>query len=157
MARLTALDRKQLDTRFAKLREVLVLLSSPRGGWIRTLRNALGMRQQDLAGRLRVSSQAVADLERREADGTVTITKLRDAAHALGAELYYVIVPARPINTTLQIRAEQVARFLVEQVHHSMRMEDQTTAEQEYRERLKEMENHLLEMPSLLWTLPDDL
>jgi len=115
------------------------------------------MRQRDLSARLRTSSQAVADLERREADGTVTISKLREAAHALGAELYYVIIPARPINATLQSRAEQVARFLAGQVHHSMRMEDQATAEEEFRERLEEMRDHLLAVPSLLWTLPDDV
>jgi predicted DNA-binding mobile mystery protein A len=154
---LTALDRKQLDARFAVLRENLAVLQPPRGGWIRSLRNALGMRQQDLGERLAVSSQAVADLERREAQELVTLSKLRTAAHALGAELYYVVIPVRPISAMLEERADRVARFLGGQVHHSMRMEDQATAEAEQKARLAEIKEHLLEVPSLLWTLPDDL
>jgi predicted DNA-binding mobile mystery protein A len=155
--RLSALDRKQLDTKFASIRENLAVLQPPRGGWIRSLRTALGMRQQDLGERLAISSQAVADLERREAQDLVTLAKLRTAAHALGAELYYVVIPVRPINATLEERADRVARFLVGQVHHSMRMEDQATAEAEQKARLAEIKEHLLEVPSLLWTMPYDL
>ena len=115
------------------------------------------MRQQDLAERLGISSQAVADLERRETEDQVTLARLRAAARALGGELYYVVIPARPISETLDERADRVARFLAGQVHHSMRMEDQATSEDERTARIAEMKEHLREVPSLLWTLPDDL
>ena len=115
------------------------------------------MRQQDLGGRLGVSNQAVADLERREAEEMVTLAKLRAAAHALGGELYYAVVPARPVAAILEERADRVARFLAGQVHHSMRMEDQATAEAEQEARMAEIKAHLLEVPSLLWSVPDDL
>jgi predicted DNA-binding mobile mystery protein A len=154
---LTALDRKQLDSRFVAVRECVPLMQPPRGGWIRSLRNALGMRQRDLGGRLGVSSQAVADMERREVEEQVTLAKLREAAHAIGAELHYAVIPVRPISTMLEERADRVARFLAGQVHHSMRMEDQATAEAEQNARLAEIRDHLLEVPSLLWTVPDDL
>jgi hypothetical protein len=36
-------------------------------------------------------------------------------------------------------------------------MEDQATAEAEQKARLAEIKEHLLEEPSLLWTLPDAL
>lgn len=156
-ARITALDRKQLGDRLAKIREIAPLLSPPRGGWLRSLRNALGMRQQDLGGRLGVSKQSIAALERREADGTITLAKLREAARALGGELHYVVLPVRPVEETLEHRAGQVARFMAGQVHHSMRMEDQATGEEERRDRTEELKRMLLETPSLLWTVPDDL
>lgn len=155
--RLTTLDRKQIDSRFTELQSRLPLMQPPRGGWIRAIRTALGMRQKDLGERLGTSSQAVADLERRETDGLVTVARLRSAAHALGAELFYVVIPARPLGETLDQRADAVARFLAGQVHHSMRMEDQATPDEEAQARVAELKAHLLEVPSLLWTLPDDL
>lgn len=154
---LTTLDRKQLDTRFGALRPALSMLQPPRGGWIRALRTALGMRQQDLGERLGISSQAVGDLERREANEQVTLARLRAAAHELGAELYYVVVPARPVGVVLSERADAMAHFLVSQVHHSMRMEDQATADEEREARVAEVKARLLEAPSLLWALPDGL
>jgi predicted DNA-binding mobile mystery protein A len=156
-SKLTELDRKQLDTRFAQLRESVPLFQPPRGGWIRSLRNTLGMRQEDLALRLGVTSQAVTNLERREVEGSVTLSALRDAARAMGGELHYVVVPVRPVRETLEARAARIARFMVDQVRHSMRMEDQATGEAQRQDRLKETRERLLKRPSLLWTLPDDL
>jgi hypothetical protein len=75
----------------------------------------------------------------------------------MGGELYYVVVPVRPIRETLENRATRVARFMAGQVHHSMRMEDQQTGAPEQRDRLEELRQSLLEKPSLLWSVPDDL
>lgn|GEM_PF-6848800 len=124
---------------------------------MRLLRNALEMRQEDLGDRLKVSAQAVGALERREAEGTVTLAALRQAADALGAELYYVLLPRQPIEAQLEARIDRVARFLAGQVHHSMRMEDQATDPPELQERIREIKDQLRLMPSLLWTLPDDV
>jgi predicted DNA-binding mobile mystery protein A len=153
----TPLDRKQLDRRLARVREIAPLLQPPRGGWLRALRNVLGMSQRDLGKRLGITSQATAALERREQEGAATLATLRDAAHALGCELYYVIVPAEPLAKTLEDRATQVARFMAGQVHHSMRMEDQATGEDERNDRVEEIRQQLLQNPSLLWSVPDDL
>jgi predicted DNA-binding mobile mystery protein A len=153
----TRLDQKQLEARFARLREFGAMLQPPRGGWLRSLRNALGMRQRDLGDRLGMTAQGVADLERREADGTVTLNTLREAARALGGELHYVVVPVRPVKETLEERATRLARFMAGQVHHSMRMEDQGTGAQEQQDRFEEIRESLLKSPSVLWTLPDDL
>lgn len=156
-SRPTRLDRKQLDARYARVREARPQFQAPRGGWLRALRTALGMRQQDLGERLGVSGQSIAALERREIDGRVTLDRLREAARAMGAELYYAIVPVRTVSETLEERATRVARFMAGQVHHSMRMEDQGTGVDEQRERFEEIRRSLLEDPSLLWTLPDEL
>lgn len=99
----------------------------------------------------------MADLERREVDGAVTLATLRDAARAMGGELYYVVVPVRPIQETLEARAARVAGFMAGQVNHSMRMEDQQTGTAEQRDRREELRLNLLKTPSLLWALPDDL
>ncbi|MDB4948917.1 MAG: mobile mystery protein [Gemmatimonadetes bacterium] len=152
----SALDRKQLDGRYARLRADVGLMQVPRGGWLRALRSALGMRQRDLGSRLGVSAQAVGQLEAREVEGTVTLGALRDAAHAMGAEVFYVVLPEAPVAATLDERAEAVARVLARQVHHSMRIEDQETSESERLDRIRELKQTLLRTPSMLWTLPGD-
>ena len=157
MARSSKLDQKQLDRRLARIREVTSLLQPPRGGWLRVLRSALGMSQRELGSRLRITPQAAAALEKREDDGTVTLATLRAAAHAIGCEVHYVLVPAEPLAKTLEDRATVVARFMSGQVHHSMRMEDQETGEDERDERFEEIRAQLLENPSLLWAVPDEL
>lgn len=147
---------RQLDQRFDALRIQGALLRTPRGGWLRLLRNALGLRQEDLGKRLKISKQAAGALERREAEETVTLAALREAADALDAELYYVLVPRRRLGEQIEERLDRTARFLAGQVHHSMRMEDQATGPAEMTERIEEIKAQLRRTPSLLWTLPDE-
>ena len=149
--------RRQLDRRLGALRGSIPLLRTPRGGWIRLLRTTLGMRQEDLAARLKVSAQAVGALERREAEESVTLASLRQAADALDADLYYVLLPRKPIEERLEAEVDRVARFMAGQIHHSMRMEDQATDIPELLERIKEIKDRLRLTPSLLWTLPHDV
>ena len=65
----------------------------PRGGWIRAIREALGMTQVQLAARLGVSRQSVQDLEKAEANRRITLDSLDRLAHAMGCRVVYGIVP----------------------------------------------------------------
>jgi predicted DNA-binding mobile mystery protein A len=152
---LTPLDRKQIDARFSRIREEASLLHTPRGGWLRLVRTALGMSQELLGARLGVTKQAVTDLERREAQGTATLAKLQAAAEALDAELLWVIVPRRPVAETLEARADALARRLAAQVGHSMRLEDQATSPDARAERVAELRAMLLASPELIWSYGD--
>ena len=152
----STLDRKQIDARYDHLRVQIPMMRAPRGGWLRLLRTALGMRQRDLGARMGVSAQAVAQLEAREQEGSVTLGALREAARAMGAEVFYVIVPERSVSVALRERADAAARLMLRQVHHSMRMEDQETGAAERDARLAELTEELLRSPSALWDLPDD-
>ena len=80
----TALE--QLDTglnRFAPLRDVL----PPRKGWIRAIRDALGMSGRQLGKRVGVSKMRIADMERAEATDATTLKTLRRAAEAMDCVL----------------------------------------------------------------------
>ena len=61
-------SHEQLDKRFSKLRP-FVQVARPSRGWIRAIREALGMTTGQLAKRLGVQQPRVIVLERCEADG----------------------------------------------------------------------------------------
>jgi predicted DNA-binding mobile mystery protein A len=154
---MTSLAVQQLERRFATLRQQAGLLATPKGGWIRMLRTSLGMRQHDLGARLGITAQAAGQLEQREIDEAVTLKALRQAANALGAELHYVLVPRQPVSAEVEDRISRAARYLAEQVDHTMRLENQSTGGAASEARVRQIEEQLRLAPSLLWTLPDDL
>lgn len=153
--RVRSLRRQQVERRLEAVRSVAESIRPPRDGWIATLRENLGMSQAELASRLSVTQQAVQQLEKREAEGTVTLNALRDAARALDSELLWAIVPAKPLTTTLEERARQVALRMVRSTEHTMKLEDQAT-EDGLESRIEEIVEQLLESPERLWSLPDD-
>jgi len=64
-------------------------------GWLRGVRQALGMRVSEEAQRLKVGMSEVYRLEMSEVRETITIKKLRATARAMGCELVYAVVPER--------------------------------------------------------------
>ena len=65
----------------------------PPRGWLRAIRDALGMTMQQYAGRLGVSQPRIIALEKSEVEDTVTLGTLRRAAAALDCQLVYAVVP----------------------------------------------------------------
>ena|SRR5947209_7619872 len=118
-------QRAQLDARFARLRLLLEQAAPPRRGWIKAIREALGMSAQQLGARLGVSQPAVANLERNEARRVATLEHLDRAARALGCRLVYAIVPAATLEAQIDDRALGVARRKLKRVRHSMALESQ--------------------------------
>lgn len=100
----------------------------PPSGWIKAIRTAVGMTRQQLARRLGVSASTVADLERSEADGTISLKSLRRVASALQLEVVYAPVPphGKTLNDLVREQAESVASRRMARVHHTMSLEDQS-------------------------------
>src|ERR1700737_133371 len=99
---------RHLDKRFAALRP-LVKSQRPPKGWLRAIRDALGMTTAQFARRLGVSQPRIVELEQSEASGSVTLNTLRRAAEALGCRLVYVLVPEQPLAETVRERADLLA------------------------------------------------
>src|SRR4030065_64685 len=110
---------EQLDPsliRFAPLREV----APPRNGWIRAIRDALGMSGRQLGKRLGVSKMRVADMERAETAGATSLKTLRRAAEAMDCALVYALVPKTTLKETLRKQAHHKARQDTERAAHTM-------------------------------------
>lgn len=124
----------------------------PRGGWIRAVRDALGITTAQLAKRLHITRQAVSDAERREAAYEISLAQLRRFAATLDCELVYVLLPRRPLREVVDERADKLAQGEVAIVAHSMALEAQATDASLASERVIEIKRQLLAQRwSRLW------
>jgi predicted DNA-binding mobile mystery protein A len=103
-------------------------LSRPRRGWLRAVREALGITKREVALTMRKAPQSIASFEKSEEAYRITLETLRRYAEALDCELVYAIVPR---TGSLKELAENRARKKVESdvlaVEHTMALEDQAT------------------------------
>lgn len=145
---------RQLDARLARL-EPMRWETPPSGGWLRAIRQAMGMTAAQLAGRLSVSQPSVAALEKREADESITLETLRRAASALGCDLVYALVPRTPLAGARERQAVAFAESQLERLDHSMRLEDQRVAPEDTRHLVRESANEYLRSWSRrIWDIP---
>jgi len=70
------LAREQLDETMKGF-ESLKAMSAPRKGWIRAIRDTVGMTGGQLAKRLKVNQQRVARIEQDEVLGKVTLNTMQ--------------------------------------------------------------------------------
>jgi predicted DNA-binding mobile mystery protein A len=125
-AQLAARGRQALDSRFTEIRPV-ARFAPPVRGWIKAIREALGMTSAQLAKRLKVTQPAIAMFERSEAQGKIQLATLRRVAEALDCTLVYALVPNKPLETMVQEQARKVARRRLQSVEHTMLLENQQT------------------------------
>ncbi len=104
-----AVARKSLDAKFLD-GSLGALAARPARGWIRAIRDALGMSSRQLATRMGQSQPAVSQLEHSEVDDRITLATLRRAADALECDLVYALVPRTTLDDTVRRRARSLAR-----------------------------------------------
>lgn len=143
---------RQLDQRFEVLRPFIRLSSRPPKGWLRAIRDALGMTTAQFGKRLGVSQPRIVELEQSEVNGSVTLNTLQRAAEALGCRVVYTIVPERPLADTVLQQADRIVSRLTSTVAQSMRLEDQEVTSKDAAKDLHEREvERLLQRPARLW------
>jgi predicted DNA-binding mobile mystery protein A len=116
--RLTQLDRN--------LQAARDLLPRPAGGWIASVREALGLSQRQVGKKMRASGQAIQQFEQAEAEDRITLRAIRRVAGTMGCDLIYVLVPKSGSFAELaeQPIRDEAARD-VKSVVHTMALEDQ--------------------------------
>jgi predicted DNA-binding mobile mystery protein A len=118
-----ALARKQLERRLAPLREMRLV--APPKGWIKAIRESLGMTARQLAARMGVGLSRIPVIEEAEVTGSTTLKTLRQAAAAMNCAFVYAFVPIEPLDDMLRERAMEKARKDVSRLDHTMRLENQ--------------------------------
>lgn len=124
----------------------------PQKGWIRAIREALGMSGKQFAQRLGVKPPRITALEKDELSGTVTIKKMQEAANALDCDFYYAIIPRNTLSDSVRKQAENLAKKRIQRVSHSMLLEAQHLSDSEQEKAINaETEKILRQMPRELW------
>jgi predicted DNA-binding mobile mystery protein A len=145
---------QHLDRRFRELRPLAREARPPRG-WIRAIRQALGMTTGQLAKRMGVPQPRVVEMERGEAAGKITVQTLERAAEALGCRLVYALVPIEPLGQTLEQRANRFAAQQLASVEQTMRLEAQEVKDKAARKNAhRHLVQKLLQRPARLWDVP---
>jgi predicted DNA-binding mobile mystery protein A len=116
---------KQLDRSLENFRAAHTV-SRPQKGWIRAIREAIGVSSGELGRRLGASRQLPLQFEKSEAEDNITLKSLRNVANALDCDLVYALVPrAGTMEKLAANHALAQARKQVLRVEHSMALEDQ--------------------------------
>lgn len=145
----------QIDSRFEEVRPFLKQLTRPPRGWIKAIREGLGMTSAQLAGRMDIRQPSLAELEKSEADKRITLASLERVAKALDCQLVYALVPNRPLSDRLAERAEAIAEEQLAAVDQTMKLEKQSVSNARQRDALKQrIILGLFDKPSRLWRLP---
>ncbi len=145
------LAREQLDETLKRF-DPLKTLVPPGKGWIRAIRDALGMTGEQLAKRLNTNKQRVARIEQDEKLGKVTIKTLRSVAEAMDCIFIYGFVPRDSLEQTVRNQARLLAKKRAARSNQMMRLEKQELSEKEKEKVLKSLiEDILNEMPKSLW------
>ncbi len=140
--------RDRLDSRFNQMR---TLLGEPRPhkGWVRAIRDALGMSANELAERVGVSQQRIAAIERDEVQDAVTLKTLREVADGLECDLVYVLLPRTSLEPMVRQQAQRKATALLAPVTHHSRLEAQSLSASEDQAQIDELANRLADRRGL--------
>jgi predicted DNA-binding mobile mystery protein A len=143
--------RRQLDKRLNTLRYLDAFTRPPRG-WIKAIREALGMTTAQLAQRIGVSQSRAFIIEKAEKEGSITMDSLERAARALDCRVVYALIPKKPLNDLVEERARIVAKIRLQSTQHTMALEAQSVDASDEEEQLKQMIRRLIEKSgSELW------
>jgi predicted DNA-binding mobile mystery protein A len=129
--------------------------AKPHGGWVRAIREALGMRAEDLADRMGISQPSLSRLESNERIGTVQLDTLQRAADALECDVVYALVPRRSLDEMVNDQARTRALERLGRVAHTMALEDQALSNEQLERRVRDLAAMYLTLPGL-WSVSAD-
>ena len=124
MNKLAKLQIRQLDEALKPF-QLLKNAPPPREGWIKAVRESLGMSLRQLSERTGLSKTSVASIESLEGKGTVQLDSIRRLADSMDCDLVYALVPRETLQMTIEKQARSKALDLVGRVSTSMELEDQ--------------------------------
>ena len=117
----------------------------PPQGWARSMREALGMTQVELANRMSASRQSIQEFERAEVTRRITLESLDRMAAAMGCKVVLAMVPvAGTIDDVRLMQAHKRADALLRPVAHTMVLEAQGVSSMAHQRRRDALVDDLL-------------
>jgi predicted DNA-binding mobile mystery protein A len=144
--------REQLDNTFSQL-SIIKRIQPPVKGWLRSIREALGMSGKQAGERMGVSQPRVVQLEKDELSGAVTLKTMRQAAEAMDCLFVYAMIPRVSLDETIRRQARKVAEKRLSRTSHTMLLEDQVVSNDEREKMLDaKIEDFIRELPKDFWS-----
>ena len=146
------LQFQQLNDKLDKL-TVLNDLVVPPIGWIKAIRNSIGMSMEQLGKKLSITKQAVMDIEKREKEGAITIKSMQELAKAMDMKFIYGLVPnVGSLEKMIEKRALEIAKTIVQRTSNTMKLEDQANSKERIEKAIKERAAEIInKTPKILW------
>ncbi|MEI6388575.1 MAG: mobile mystery protein A [Spirochaetota bacterium] len=142
-AALKGITQRQVEAMLAPWRDAKLHAMPPKG-WIRAIREGLGMPASYLARKMDVEQSTVKRYEDAEASGAISLKTLQRIADALGCELKYALVPKKTLPETIQDQATVVAQQQMKTIAHTMALESQSTSKAETEALVQEQAQDLI-------------
>lgn len=137
------LARKHLDKRLSQWKPTSNFASPPRG-WIRAIRDAIGMTAAQLAIRLNVSQPRVFALEKSEVNEALTLETISRVAQALDCTFVYAIVPNTSLEDIVTKQAQKKVSERLIRIDHTMKLEGQGLSDAEITAEHERLMNELM-------------
>ncbi len=101
----------------------------PLQGWIKTIRELLGMTTIQFAKRLKVSQPRLTFIEKNEKN--LKLSTMEKIADELNCDFVYALVPREKVNDIIYNRAKEKALNIVTKVNNNMSLENQLSENKE--------------------------
>ena len=115
------LARIKLDSKFNQFRTLD--FDIPKQGWVKAIREALGLTTTQLAKKLGVKQPRVFKIEKEES--SLSLNSLQEVADALNCKLVYALVPKTNLEEMAYNQARKKAMKIMAEVTHNMALENQ--------------------------------
>lgn len=137
---LRKIKAKQIEQELIALSRIV----RPKIGWIKTIRETLGMNTRQLGERCRVTSERIIKIETDEVNGRTTLATLEKVANAMNCRLVYALVPDDELIKTIEKAAQDKAESQLRHISHTMSLEDQKVSESALKEQIKILKEELI-------------
>ncbi len=142
--------REQLDGTLKNF-SPLTSVNRPMRGWIRAIRDALGMNMRQFAHRLGVSKSRIPRIEQDEITGSLTLKTMNRVAEKLDCVFVYGFVPRTSLENTVNEQASLTARKRMGRLMHTMDLEAQGLSSENTQKAFDHMVDDLIHSPATLW------
>ena len=100
-----------------------VIIARPQQGWLKTIREFLGMTTTQLAKRLEISQPRIVAMEKNERN--IKISTMERIADVLNCDFSYAFVPRENIDDIIYNQAKKKAQKILNKVNKNMGLENQ--------------------------------
>ena len=118
---------KSYQKKFDKFKKTV--MEKPLQGWIKTIRELLGMTTIQFSKKLKISQPRLVFMEKNEKN--LKLSTMEKIADELNCDFVYALVPRDKINNIIYNRAKQKALQIITKVNNNMSLENQLSENKE--------------------------